>query len=232
MKIILVCRNWFVFKNFSRKHSSKEWLSRQNSDPYVEKAKVENYRCRSAFKLLQIDDKFSILKPGQCVIDVGAAPGSWSQVAASRINVNFNDSKLPSGLLIGIDLQQMYPIKGVTLLGNSDFTSPKTWLKIKSHLNGRLIDVVLSDMAPNSTGVKHLDHDLIIKLAYSVIKFSVLNSNVGAACLIKILNGNQNMEIEKTLIKFYTNVKFVKPKASRSDSSEMYLLARGFKGLK
>jgi len=228
----IVSWDWLVLKTFTRHHSSKEWLSRQRADPYVEKSKINSYRCRSAFKLLQIDDRFSILKPGQCVIDIGAAPGSWSQVAASRINSNSMNHKLPNGILIGVDLQQMYPIKGVTLLGNSDFTSLKTWTKIKELLNSRLIDVVLSDMAPNATGVKHLDHDLIIKLAYSVIKFAILNSNVGATCLIKILDGNQNKEIEKTLLKYYSNVKFVKPEASRSDSAEKYLLAREFKGLK
>ncbi|CAH1713578.1 rRNA methyltransferase 2, mitochondrial [Aphis gossypii] len=232
MEKITFCKSWSFLKTFTRNHSSKEWLLRQKTDPYVEKAKIKSYRCRSAFKLLQMDDRFSILKPGQCVIDIGAAPGSWSQVAASKINSTSTNSEIPTGLLIGIDLQQMYPIKGVTLLGNSDFTSPKTWQKIKELLNGRPIDVVLSDMAPNASGVKHLDHDLIIKLAYSVIKFAVLNSNVGATCLIKILDGNQNSEIENTLLKFYSNVKFVKPEASRSDSAEKYLLARGFKGLK
>ncbi|XP_050432471.1 rRNA methyltransferase 2, mitochondrial [Adelges cooleyi] len=228
LKALKVCS---YLKMIIREHSSKEWLNRQKSDPYVEKAKMNNYRCRSAFKLLQMDDKHSILKPGQCVVDIGAAPGSWTQIVVPRTNSDFTNKNLPTGLVIGIDLQQMFPINGAILLGNSDFTSTKTWDKIKTILNNRLIDVVLSDMAPNATGVKHLDHDLIIKMAFSVVKFSVMNSNVGGTCLIKIWDGNQNMELENILLKFYSTVKYIKPTASRSDSAEKYLLARGFKGL-
>ncbi|XP_050542537.1 rRNA methyltransferase 2, mitochondrial isoform X3 [Daktulosphaira vitifoliae] len=231
MNRLTICKNLVDFKYFMREHSSNEWLARQKSDPYVEKAKMKNYRCRSAFKLLQIDDKHSILKPGQCVIDIGAAPGSWTQVAVSRINSDSQCNRLPVGLMIGIDLQQMFPINGAILLGNCDFTSTKTWEKINKILCGQLLDVVMSDMAPNATGVKHLDHDLIIKMAYSVLKFSIINSKIGSTCLVKIWDGNQNKELEKSMLKFYSTVKYVKPEASRSDSAEKYLLARGFKGL-
>uniref|UniRef100_A0A6M2DK82 rRNA methyltransferase 2, mitochondrial n=1 Tax=Xenopsylla cheopis TaxID=163159 RepID=A0A6M2DK82_XENCH len=214
------------------KHKSKssfEWLSRQLSDPYVEKAKIQNYRCRSAFKLLEIHDRYKILNEGDIVIDCGASPGSWTQVAVNKCNPKkLKDSK---SLVIGIDKLQMHPIQGAELLGNLDFTKSESQEKIKQILNGRLVNVVLSDMAPNASGVREMDHDNIISLCYSVLKFALDISCKNATLLVKVWDGGRTIKLEQDIARFYNTVKSVKPASSRSDSSEKFLLARGFKGI-
>ncbi|XP_044272368.1 rRNA methyltransferase 2, mitochondrial [Tribolium madens] len=212
--------------------SSHEWLSRQLADPYVEKAKMMNYRCRSAFKLLEIDDRFKILRPGFVVIDCGAAPGSWSQLAVKRVNSDGFDPKQAQGVVISIDKQQVFAINGATILGNMDFTDPKSQDVLIETLRGRKADAVISDMAPNATGVKDLDNENIIRLCYSVLRFAVQNSQVGASVVVKLWQCGQAKQLENDLRKFYDSVKFVKPNSSRSDSAEIFLLGRDFKGLK
>ncbi|PSN49184.1 rRNA methyltransferase 2 [Blattella germanica] len=222
----------FPTKLKGRSKSSQEWLIRQLADPYVEKAKMMNYRCRSAFKLIEIDERFRLLSPGQCVIDCGAAPGSWTQVAVNKVNSNKKDSKKRVGQVIGIDLLPIYHIEGATILQNLDFTTDTAQQKVLELLNNRTVDVVLSDMAPNATGIREMDHENIIALAYSVLRFAVQVSSVGASLLIKIWAGRDTKKLENDLARFYENVKPVKPGASRGDSAEMFFLARKFKGLK
>nr|CAD7614543.1 unnamed protein product [Timema genevievae] len=214
-----------------RSKSSQEWLSRQLADPYVEKAKMSNYRCRSAFKLIEIDDKFRLLSPGQCVVDCGAAPGSWSQVLVQRTNALTKDAGRPVGTVIAIDRLPIYPIEGVTIIGNTDFTTAAARERLLSVMEGRQADAVVSDMAPNATGVRAMDHENIVHLAYSAVRFAAQTSRVGAFLLVKLWDGAITIALERDLMRFYDKVKAVKPMASRSDSAEMFFLARGFKGL-
>ncbi|XP_076243130.1 mitochondrial rRNA methyltransferase 2 [Calliopsis andreniformis] len=214
-----------------RNHSSQLWLTRQIQDPYVEKAKKENYRCRSAFKLLEINEKYNILKPGQVVVDCGAAPGGWTQVAVKLTNANGkNDGAV--GTVLGIDKQPMFAINGATLLGRMDFTVPAAQEELLQLLKGNKADVVLSDMAPNACGIRELDHDTIIKLAYFAFKFSLKVLKVNGTFLCKIWDGNKSQQMEEDLLKFFKSVKNVRPQATRTDSTEKFFLAREFKGIK
>lgn len=222
-----------VPKNLKGKSkSSQEWLTRQLSDPYVEKAKMMNYRCRSAFKLLEIDDKYKILKPGDVVLDCGAAPGSWSQIAAHRSNADANKETQPKGHVVSIDLLHFAAIPGVTVFGGMDFSKPESQEKLKIALNGKPVNCVLSDMAPNSTGIRTLDQEQITNLCYSVLRFAILMSTEGAHLVVKFWDNAEIQNMEKDMYKFYDNVRRIKPKSSRSDSAECFLLARSFKGLK
>ncbi|GLV34573.1 Mitochondrial rRNA methyltransferase 2 [Carabus blaptoides fortunei] len=228
-----VCSKKATVNNLKGKSvSSQHWLTRHLKDPYVEKAKMMNYRCRSAFKLLEIDDKFSILKPGFVVIDCGAAPGSWTQVAINRVNADSNRINKPKGTVIAIDKLQIYPIEHASILGNSDFTAAETQQRLKMLLDNSLIDVVLSDMAPQASGIKVMDQENIINLCYSAFRFAVQMSTVNSTLLVKLWQGTGAPELERDLLKFYKTVRIVKPSSSRSDSAEIFLLARQFKGLK
>ncbi|XP_034937216.1 rRNA methyltransferase 2, mitochondrial [Chelonus insularis] len=216
----------------SRSASSHRWLTRQLKDPYVEKARQENYRCRSAFKLLEINKRFNILTPGLVVVDCGAAPGSWTQVALKLTNAIGKDEDKAVGRVFAIDRLPIHPIDGATILGNADFTLPNTQSTLKQLLNGQPVDVVLSDMAPNATGVRQLDHDKIMYLAYSAMKFAVEMSKVGGTFVTKVWDGQQTSEFEKDVEKFYKSIKIIRPPATRDESAEMFILAQGFKGLK
>ncbi|XP_076762461.1 mitochondrial rRNA methyltransferase 2 [Xylocopa sonorina] len=214
-----------------KKHSSQLWLTRQIQDPYVEKARRENYRCRSAYKLLEINERFKILQPGHIVIDCGAAPGSWTQVAVKVTNANAKEDSAV-GTVIGIDKQPIYPIEGATLLGGMDVTVAGSQNELLKVLKGRKADVVLSDMAPNASGVRDLDHENIIVLAYSALKFALNNTEINGTFVCKLWDGGKSEQLEKDLLKFYKHVKSVRPQATRDESTEKYFLARGFKGLK
>lgn len=211
--------------------SSQQWITRQLNDPFVERAKMLNYRCRSAFKLLEIDQKYKIIKPGFTVIDCGAAPGSWSQLAVQQSNADGSQPDKPKGMVIGIDLLQIYPIAHATLLGNTDFTRQETQDKIRTLLGERQVDCVISDMAPNATGVRSLDQENIITLCYSVLRFAILMSSSNASLLVKIWDNGEVPTLEKNMQKYYQQVKRIKPRASRSDSAENFILARGFVGV-
>ncbi|XP_055853184.1 rRNA methyltransferase 2, mitochondrial [Episyrphus balteatus] len=211
--------------------SSQEWLTRQLADPYVEKAKMMNFRCRSAFKLLEIDDKYKILKPGDVVIDCGASPGSWSQIAVDRTNANGKNEKQPKGAVFSLDLLHIHPIEGATIFSRTDFTKPESQLRLKTALNGRPVNCVLSDMAPNATGVRVLDQETITDLCYMVLRFSLAMSAVGANLVVKIWDNSAVPKLEEDMLKFYEKVKRVKPFSSRSDSAEHFMVARNFKGL-
>lgn len=172
------------------------------------------------------------MHPGHVVIDCGAAPGSWTQIAVKLTNANGADDEKPKGLVIGIDKQVFQPMEGAHILGNCDFTHPTTRNKILSILNGTLVDLVMSDMAPNATGVKKLDHDIIIELCYSALKFALQFSKPGACFLTKMWDGERAPQLKEDLLKFYKIVKTLRPRATRDDSAEQYFLAKDFKGLK
>ncbi|XP_029170391.1 rRNA methyltransferase 2, mitochondrial [Nylanderia fulva] len=214
-----------------KKHSSQLWLSRQIRDPYVEKAKQESYRCRSAFKLLQLNEKFKILSPGMTVIDCGAAPGSWTQVATNLTNAHGKNDG-PIGKVYAIDKLPFYPVEGATVLGNMDFTKARTQETLHELLQGNKPDVILSDMAPNASGIRDIDHDNIILLAYTALKFALQNSKVQGMLVVKVWDGGKSQQFEENLLKFYDNVKVFRPDATRDESTEKFFLARGFKGLK
>ncbi|MGH6893304.1 MAG: RlmE family RNA methyltransferase [Dongiaceae bacterium] len=204
----------------NRSVSSKRWLERQLNDPYVAEAKKQGYRSRAAFKLLQIDDKFHILKPGARVVDLGAAPGGWAQVAIDRVGER--------GHVVGIDLLPMDSIPGADLI-QMDFMSDAAPDELKRRLGG-LANVVMSDMAASSTGHAQTDHLKIMLLAETAYDFAkdVLSSN--GVFIAKVLQGGATDELLKLLKRDFTEVKHVKPPASRSDSAEIYVVALGFRG--
>ena len=216
-----------------KKHSSQLWLTRQLQDPYVEKARQEKYRCRSAFKLLEINDRFKIFQPGMTVVDCGAAPGSWTQVAVKLVN---SDGKTlgeeRKGSVVAIDKLPIHPIDGATVFGNLDFTTEDAQTCLKDVLNGQAVDLIMSDMAPNATGVKTLDHDTIITLAYAALKFALQISKIDGTFVTKVWDGAQSPQLEKDLNRFYKTIRIVKPNATRDESTEKFILCRGFKGLK
>lgn len=214
-----------------KKHSSQLWLMRQLRDPYVEKAKQDKYRCRSAFKLLEINERFNVLSPGLTVIDCGAAPGSWTQVAVNLTNA-LGKKEGPVGKVYAIDRLPFYPVEGATVLGNMDFTRASTQETLGKLLNGNKVDVVLSDMAPNATGIRDIDHDNIMLLAYNAMRFAVRNSKVHGTFVVKVWDGGKTNQFEENLSRFYESVKVIRPDATRDESSEQFFLARKFKGLK
>ncbi|XP_050391081.1 rRNA methyltransferase 2, mitochondrial [Patella vulgata] len=218
-----------VPKNIKGKgKGSQEWLRRQLNDPYVKKAQSENYRCRSAYKLLEIDKRFNILKPGNIVIDCGAAPGSWCQVAVEKINKN-SDLNSVNGTVIGVDLQHFVDIEGVHVIGGADFTDKDTQIKIMEILNGKKADVILSDMAPKASGIKSMDHELIIELCVKVLKFGIEVLKPAGTILCKIWMGYNQKQLEEAMKHLFESVQVVKPLSSRTDSAEIFLLAQNFK---
>lgn len=189
-----------------------------------------NYRCRSCFKLLEINEKHKFLKPGQVVIDVGCAPGSWSQICVKAVNSDGADVKQPKGIVIGIDKLQIYPVEGATFLGNTDFASEAAQQKIKNILNGKKVNNVLSDMAPNATGIRSLDTENVMELAFSVLNFAKEVSAPDACLLIKVWDNGDVNKLEKAIGALYGSCKSIKPHSSRSDSAEKFIFGKGFKG--
>lgn len=221
----------FLVKTLRRLKSSQQWLSRQRVDPYVEKAKMNNYRCRSAFKLIEMNEKTNLLKPGLTVVDLGACPGSWTQVAVQKTNSDGADPSKPVGKVVSIDKLQIFPIQGATIMSNLDFTTTEAHDKVVGVIGPGNVDVVLSDMAPSATGIKELDKDRIIGLCYNAIRFAALVSKIDGSLLFKVWDGKEVSILEMDLERFYKNIKIMKPLASRSESSEKFILARGFRGI-
>lgn len=211
-----------------RKMSSKLWLERQLNDPYVARAKAEGYRGRAAFKIMDLDDKYHFLLPGARVVDLGCAPGGWIQVAVPRINSLGENPKKKVGRIIGIDLQEVEPIPG-SELHVLDFLSEGADDAIKGWLDGEA-DVVMSDMAAASSGHKQTDHLRIMMLceAAAELAFDVLAP--GGTFVAKVLAGGAEGDLQKQLKNNFTKVANFKPGASRSDSSEKFVVAQGFKG--
>jgi len=202
--------------------ASRRWLERQLNDPYVTRARREGLRSRAAFKLAEIDDKFHLLKPGAKVVDLGAAPGGWSQIAAQRTGA------ANGGRVIAIDLLDMPAIPGVEFL-HLDFLDPAAPDRLKALLNGPA-DVVLSDMAANATGHRKTDHLKIMALAEAAAMFAREVLRPGGTFLCKVLQGGTESGLLADLKRDFAAVKHVKPAASRADSAELYLLATGFRG--
>jgi 23S rRNA (uridine2552-2'-O)-methyltransferase len=203
-----------------RTPSSRAWLERQISDPYVARAKREGYRSRAAYKLIEIDDKFHLLKSGARVVDLGAAPGGWSEIAVRRVGAG--------GRVVGLDILEMKPIPGVEFV-KLDFLDPAAPDRLKEMLGGAA-DVVLSDMAANTTGHRRTDHLRIMALAEAAAQFAREVLAPGGTFLCKVLQGGTEATLLAELKRDFSNVKHIKPPASRSDSAELYLLARGFRG--
>jgi 23S rRNA (uridine2552-2'-O)-methyltransferase len=202
--------------------ASKRWLERQLNDPYVARAKREGYRSRAAYKLIEIDDKFHILKPGAIIVDLGAAPGGWSQVAAKTIGAAEG-----RGRVVAIDLLELPPLPGVEFL-HLDFLDSAAPDKLKAATGGP-VDVVLSDMAANATGHRKTDHLRIMGLAEAAAMFAREVLKDGGVFLAKVLQGGTEGALLADLKRDFKQVKHVKPAASRSDSAELYVLAMGFR---
>jgi len=207
-----------------RKIASTRWLQRQLNDPYVEEAKRRGYRSRAAFKLAEIDDKHRLLRPGLVVVDLGAAPGGWSQIAAQRVQVMAG-----KGRVIAVDLAAMEPIGGVTQL-MLDMTEADAPDRIRAALEGRKADLVLSDMHASATGHKSTDHLRIMALVEAALDLAEDILAPGGAFLCKVLQGGASKELVARLNRSFAKVRHVKPKASRAESAEMYVLATGFRG--
>lgn len=207
-----------------RSASSQRWLERQLNDPYVAAAKREGWRSRAAFKLIEIDDKYRILKPGQRVVDLGAAPGGWTQVAAQRVKATEG-----RGQVIGIDYLPVDAIAGATIL-ELDFLDDDAPDKLKALLRDGGADVVLSDMAAPTTGHASTDHLRIMALAEAAAEFAAEVLAPGGAFLAKVFQGGTERALLDRLKRDFTTVRHVKPKASRADSAELYVLATGFRG--
>jgi len=203
-----------------RTPSSRAWLERQISDPYVARAKREGLRSRAAFKLAEIDDKYRLLRPGARVVDLGAAPGGWSEIAVQRV--------APHGRVIAIDILEMKPIRGVEFL-QLDFLDATAPERLRVMLGGKA-DIVLSDMAANASGHRQTDHLRIMALAEAAADFARAVLRDGGSFLCKVLQGGTQAALLSELKRDFASVKHVKPPASRSGSAELYLLARGFRG--
>ena len=207
-----------------RKVASTRWLQRQLNDPYVEEAKRRGYRSRAAFKLAEIDDKHRLLRPGMVVVDLGAAPGGWSQIAAQRVQL-----MAAKGRVIAVDLAPMEPIGGVIQLA-LDMTDADAPDRIREALDGRKADLVLSDMHASATGHKSTDHLRIMALVEAALDLAEDILAPGGAFLCKVLQGGADKELVARLNRSFAKVRHVKPKASRAESAEMYVLATGFRG--
>jgi 23S rRNA (uridine2552-2'-O)-methyltransferase len=201
-----------------RSKTSKAWLREHVNDPWVQKAKAEGYRSRAAFKLMQIDAKDRLLKPGLTVVDLGATPGGWSQVAAKIVG--------RTGKVVAVDLLEMPPLPGVEFI-QGDFSEPGTWSALESVLAGRRVDIVLSDMAPNLSGVSVADQARSVGLAELALDAALRLLAPGGALLVKIFHGAGFDAFVKNLREHFTQVVVRKPEASRGRSAETYLLARG-----
>ena len=211
-----------------RRLSSTRWLQRQLNDPYVKRAQAEGYRGRAAYKILELDDKFRFLVPGARVVDLGCAPGGWLQVAVKRVNALGERKGKAVGTVLGIDLQEMEPLAG-TELHQLDFMIDDADDRVKEWLGGKA-DVVMSDMAASSSGHKQTDHLRIISLCEAAAYFAFDVLEPGGTFVAKVLAGGAEGDLQKLLKQKFTKVANVKPPSSRSDSSEKFVVATGFKG--
>ncbi|MCI2393650.1 RlmE family RNA methyltransferase [Aliiroseovarius sediminis] len=211
-----------------RRSSSTRWLQRQLNDPYVQRAKAEGYRGRAAFKIMELDDKFRFLVNGARVVDLGCAPGGWAQVAVPRINALGEKSGKKVGTFLGIDLQEVEPLAGATF-HQLDFMEDDADEIVKGLLGGKA-DVVMSDMAASSSGHKQTDHLRIISLCEAAAYFAFDVLDEGGTFVAKVLAGGAEGELQKLLKLKFDKVVNVKPPSSRSDSSEKFVVATGFKG--
>jgi len=202
-----------------RSTSSARWLTRQLNDPYVKKAKAEGWRSRAAYKLIELDEKYALLKNARAVVDLGIAPGGWSQVVRQ---------KAPRAAVVGIDLLPTDPLEGVTIF-QMDFMADEAPAMLTEAL-GSQPDLVISDMAANTVGHKQTDHLRTMGLVETAAHFAIENLAPGGGFVAKVLAGGTDTELLALLKQHFTTVKHAKPPASRKDSSEWYVIAQGFKG--
>jgi len=226
---ILAPRGVAVTLRKARDHStaSQAWLLRQLNDPYVVRAKREGYRGRAAYKLMEIDDKFGLLKPGMRVVDLGCAPGGWLQIAVERVNA-MGESRGKKGTVLGVDLQEVTELPGTRLL-QLDFLDEGADDVVKQALGGEA-DIVLSDMAAASSGHRATDHMRIMALCEAAALFARDVLSPGGAFVAKVLHGGAEKELLDILKKDFTKTYHIKPPSSRKDSAEMFLVATGFRG--
>jgi 23S rRNA (uridine2552-2'-O)-methyltransferase len=211
-----------------RKTGSTRWLARQLNDPYVEEAKRRGYRSRAAFKLIEIDDKHHILKPGMKVLDLGAAPGGWSQIAAERVGAGEAPGQ-GQGQVVAVDLTVIEHLPGVELL-LLDVTETDALDRIRAALKSGRADVVLSDMAAPATGHRATDHLRVVALVEAAFDLAEEVLAPGGTFLAKVFQGGAGQELLTRLKLSFAKVQHVKPKASRAESPEVYVLATGFRG--
>lgn len=198
---------------------SKRWLRERKNDFYYKKAKCMDYRSRASFKLMQIDDRFKILPQGGAVADLGAAPGGWLQVAQERVG--------PKGKVVGVDLQHIDPLEGVATF-RGDITRPETVDRLKELLGGKA-DTILSDMSPNISGSYSLDHARSVELCTHALNFARQTLKPGGSLVMKIFEGDMMPGLLNEVRMSFSTLKLHSPKASRSSSSEIYIVARGFR---
>jgi 23S rRNA (uridine2552-2'-O)-methyltransferase len=208
----------------SRKIASTRWLQRQLNDPYVEEAKRRGYRSRAAFKLIEMDDKYRVLRPGMIVLDLGAAPGGWSQIAAERVGAAGG-----KGQVLAVDLAAIEPLLGVEVL-TLDVSDEAAAAAIRAGLRGDRADVVLSDMASPATGHRATDHLRVLALVEVALDLAEIVLKPGGTFLAKVFQGGAGGELVARLKRSFAKVQHVKPKASRPESPEVYVLATGFRG--
>nr|XP_020463104.1 rRNA methyltransferase 2, mitochondrial isoform X1 [Monopterus albus] len=212
--------------------AEQRWLMRQLRDPYVKASHAQNFRCRSAFKLLEIDDQFRLLQPGYSVVDCGAAPGAWSQVAVQRVNssgTGERNAELPRGTVVGIDILNVPPLEGAHFLSCHDVTDPATHAKLLELLPGGRAHVILSDMAPNASGFREMDHDKLIVMCLSLIDLAEKILQPGGSLVCKYWDGIFVQKLQKKLLSVFSSVRTLKPNASRKDSAERFFLARMYR---
>ena len=205
-----------------KSQSSKQWLRRHVNDPFVQRSVREGYRSRSAYKLTEIDERDRLFRPGMVVVDLGAAPGGWSQVAVKRVGAK--------GRVVAIDLLALEPIAGVTAL-QADFASAEGLAAVERELGGRRADVVLSDMAPNMSGIAVSDQARSMELAEIARDFAQLHLQAEGVLVVKVFQGAGYDEYLRSLRSAFVKVAVRKPAASRGESAEQYLVARGLKAL-
>ena len=205
-----------------KQQATKNWLHGHVNDPYVKQAQAGGWRSRAAFKLMQMDEKDKLLKPGMHVVDLGAAPGSWSQYAAQRVG--------QGGRVYALDLLPMDPLAGVEFI-QGDFREAEVLTRLEASLNGREVDLVLSDMAPNLSGIADSDQARMMHLAELAMDFTATHLKPGGDMLVKLFQGSGYMELRAALAKMFEKLLVRKPAASRDSSAETYLLARNKKAL-
>lgn len=210
----------------SRSNSSKAWLQEHVADPYVRRAKAQGYRSRAAFKLLEIDAKDHLLKPGMIVVDLGAVPGGWSQVATRRVRA-LTDQAGP-GCVVALDVLDLEPIAGVEFI-KGDFCEAATLAKLDDALAARQVDLVLSDLSPNISGIAISDQARSLNLAELAVEFASQRLRNGGALLVKVFQGGGVEALRESMRTLFGSVVVRKPRASRGRSAELYLLGRGRK---
>lgn len=202
-----------------RSKSSARWIEQHEKDEYVLRARREGYRSRACYKLIEIDDRFRLLKPGMTVVDLGAAPGGWSQVAARKVGAE--------GCVIGIDILDVEPINGVQLI-QGDFTTEEALQDLMGALEGRPVDLVISDMAPNLSGMKDIDQPRAMHLVELAVEFARSTLKNGGGFLAKCFEGEGINQVRQEIGSNFNQLSNMKPKASRGKSREIYLLGRGY----